>query len=467
VLGGALAGVITALVFGTYATMRAAGVRPALLLRHGGLPPSAHSRWTLALGAGVAALVFGALSSAIMGSVARGMGVIGVGALALVALATVFAGLLVAVLKLPIPGAMLNVARRNLEHRRLRAIVAVIALFVGSFTVGFAASATLTARERYTAKRGSDEGVNVRIFAPAKQESQVRRALQGRADRSALALTTDIKTTNTAGNALFFSAIEGHFDTRELRIARGARVTSVNAVYLPDRFPGPAVRPGDTIIVRAEARETRLIVAGFYTPSQEQWTFSGQPLVAAAIETVRNIGGAHASIVATAALPVAELDGTIARLSRELPYAMVLSKGDFNDLVVRAYTSLFMFVAGMAGLAFLAGVVLIANAVGLALVERKREVGILKAIGYTRRHVLTTILIENAILGALAGAAGVAAVRLVAALTNQRFLQARMQVGAANALGLLVFTISLALLTAALVAWGPTRLRPLSVLRQE
>ena len=146
---------------------------------------------------------------------------------------------------------------------------------------------------------------------------------------------------------------------------------------------------------------------------------------------------------------------------------MVVSKGDFNDLLVRAYTSLFMFVAGMSGLAFLAGVVLIANAVGLALVERKRELGILKAIGYARKHVLATILIENAILGALAGAAGVAAVQVMAALTNQRFFQARMHVGAPATFALLGFTIALALLTAAVVAWRPTRLRPLAVLRQE
>jgi putative ABC transport system permease protein len=161
-----------------------------------------------------------------------------------------------------------------------------------------------------------------------------------------------------------------------------------------------------------------LIVAGH--TAQEDSPFR-PTAIATSAETVRSIGSARAAVVATAAVQVANLDQAIERLSRELPAAMVLSKGDFNDLVVRAYTSLFMFVAGMAGLAFLAGVVLIANAVGLALVERKREVGILKAIGYTRRHVLATILIENAILGALAGAAGVAAVRLMTALTNQRF----------------------------------------------
>jgi putative ABC transport system permease protein len=473
VLLGVLAGTVTALVFGTYATMRAAAVRPALLLRQGALPPHHRSLRTLTLASACAAAVFGLLASAIMGSVARGMGVIGVGAIAIVLLGAMFGALLVAVLKLPIPGALLNLARRNLQHRRGRAIVAVIALFVGSFTVGFAASAMLTARGRYASKRGSAEGSNVRVFAPLAQEDAVRRALLAENSNAAVAVMAEVNTTDAAAKRLPYTVLEGRAELRSLRIVRGSPADAdagadadADAVYLPERAGGATIRLGDTILVRADAREARLVVAGFYAPPQDDWSFSARPIVSSA-ETARALAGARASLAATAALPVAQLDSAVERLSRALPSAMVLSKGDYNDLLVRAYTSLFMFVAGMSALAFLAGVVLIANAVGLALVERKRELGILKAIGYARKHVLATILIENAILGALAGATGVAAVQVVAAITNRRFFQARMHVGAPATFALLGFTIALALFTAAVVAWRPTRLRPLAVLRQE
>ena len=57
-------------------------------------------------------------------------------------------------------------------------------------------------------------------------------------------------------------------------------------------------------------------------------------------------------------------------MGRALPQAMVVSIGDFNAFLARAFQGLFYFVIAVASLAFVAGVVLIANAVGLAMVER-------------------------------------------------------------------------------------------------
>ena len=185
------------------------------------------------------------------------------------------------------------------------------------------------------------------------------------------------------------------------------------------------------------------------------------------LTTARPLAGAEGRLTVSAALPVDQAERMVEQLGNQLPRAMVLSRRDFNDLVIRAYTSLFFFVAGMAGLAFLAGVVLIANAVGLALVERKRELGILKAIGYSSRNVLTTILLENVILGALAGGAGVVAVRITAGIINVRFRQVGLTLGPAGALALFLLSVGLAAGAALLVAWKPTRLRPLAVLRQE
>jgi len=42
-----------------------------------------------------------------------------------------------------------------------------------------------------------------------------------------------------------------------------------------------------------------------------------------------------------------------------------------------------------------------------------------------------------------------------------------MRVGAGTSVTLFLLSITLALVTAAIVAWGPTRMRPLAVLRQE
>src|SRR5258708_37987184 len=63
----------------------------------------------------------------------------------------------------------------------------------------------------------------------------------------------------------------------------------------------------------------------------------------------------------------------------------------------------------------LAGVMIIANAVALAMLEGRRELGILKSVGYTSGTVLSEVLIEN---GVIAGIGAFLATLLVAFAMN-------------------------------------------------
>jgi ABC-type antimicrobial peptide transport system permease subunit len=58
-------------------------------------------------------------------------------------------------------------------------------------------------------------------------------------------------------------------------------------------------------------------------------------------------------------------------------------------------------------LSLLAAAVIMANTVALAILERKRQIGILKAIGLKRGRVLRIILLENTIVGLLGGLIGI------------------------------------------------------------
>ena len=146
---------------------------------------------------------------------------------------------------------------------------------------------------------------------------------------------------------------------------------------------------------------------------------------------------------------------------------MVLSRRDMNDFIVAQYRSLFMFVVAVAGLALLAGAVLIANAASLAMLERRRELGVLMAVGYTSRRILRTILLENGGLGLVAGVTGVAAVQIVAAILNRRQPGIDLELGTGAAFGLVVIAMVLAMVAAGAVAWRPVHVRPLEVLRDE
>jgi putative ABC transport system permease protein len=122
---------------------------------------------------------------------------------------------------------------------------------------------------------------------------------------------------------------------------------------------------------------------------------------------------------------------------------------------------------GLAGLALVAGAILIANAVGLAMVERRREMGILKAVGFTSRRVLGTLLIENALLGLVAGVLGMVGVGLAMVWINAQQPQAFLSLDGLLAVVMVGVSVALALLSASLVAWHPTHVRPLEVLRNE
>jgi putative ABC transport system permease protein len=144
-----------------------------------------------------------------------------------------------------------------------------------------------------------------------------------------------------------------------------------------------------------------------------------------------------------------------------------LSRADVNAATQSGIENLFAFVVATAGLALVAGGVLIANSVGLAMLERRREMGIFKAIGYSSARILTGIAVEYALLGLVAGVAGMGAVALAFGIINRLRPAAKLVLAPAQAPAMIAVAIVIAFASALAVAWRPTHARPLEVLRQE
>jgi ABC-type antimicrobial peptide transport system permease subunit len=135
--------------------------------------------------------------------------------------------------------------------------------------------------------------------------------------------------------------------------------------------------------------------------------------------------------------------------------------------VGRILRNLLILLTALASLALLAGAVIIANAVALAMLERRREIGIMKSLGFANRSVLAQVLFENALLGALGGVAAVAVVTLTTMLLSRFVFQIQLEVSMAFSIAIVLASGLLAAAVAGLVAWAPTRVRPLEVLRYE
>jgi len=121
----------------------------------------------------------------------------------------------------------------------------------------------------------------------------------------------------------------------------------------------------------------------------------------------------------------------------------------------------------IASLALLAGIVLIANTVALALLERRRELGILKAVGYTSRDVLDAVLVENGAIGVVGGMLAMLLVAAVAPLLGHAVYNQPFSVPVPLMLAAIPLTAAICMAVAAAVAWSATRVRPLEVLRYE
>ena len=65
------------------------------------------------------------------------------------------------------------------------------------------------------------------------------------------------------------------------------------------------------------------------------------------------------------------------------PTANVFNLASIGDFINQFINDILLVLITIASLSLLAGIIIIANAVALAMLERRRELGILKSVGYT------------------------------------------------------------------------------------
>ncbi|MDG9705314.1 ABC transporter permease [Streptomyces sp. DH37] len=101
---------------------------------------------------------------------------------------------------------------------------------------------------------------------------------------------------------------------------------------------------------------------------------------------------------------VAALGSGEYRVQTREEYAAESKEGIGSFLDVMKYALL-----GFAGIALLVGVFLIVNTFSMLVAQRTREIGLMRAIGSSRRQVNRSVLVEAVLLGVLGSVAGVAA----------------------------------------------------------
>jgi putative ABC transport system permease protein len=463
VTGGVIVGVLTAVVFGMQAILTGSATRPVELLRD--LPIKTSTGIKVGR-TGIFALmliVFGVLVGIVLGSPLEGILYIFGGGIMLVLVRAVFWAMLWVLLKLPVPRfPMLRLARANLRQRKTQASLVVLALFAGAFSVTFAALAIYNAQSTVTRVHGSDAGYNLMIYTSV---DGITDAVTKMNEQGSQGTYVSQHVEGTLNGKLF--TIEGRdaVDLNKDMHYGGTWTGDGNTILMPQDEAGDYA-VGDVLTISLNGKVIEVTLTGFYEVDPNSMFLQPAPIIMSQ-ETLQGLGNEHLQTRVVGMFPVNSLAQATTALGQSLPTMLVFSRADLNDAMTTVFQTLFTFAASIAGLAFVAGAVLIANATGLTMVERRREIGLFKAVGYTSGHILRVMLGEYGFLGLLAGLFGTLGAALAITMINLTQPGARLVVEPLIVSVMLVLSVGIAVVSAGLVAWQPTRVRPLDVLRYE
>ncbi len=182
---------------------------------------------------------------------------------------------------------------------------------------------------------------------------------------------------------------------------------------------------------------------------------------------VNSLSGDQPGYIYSLKVDPTKADQALEQVQEAVPGAQTFSLVDLTLFINTLLNNLIVMLIAVASLAMLAGVIIIANAVALAMLERRRELGILKAVGHTSASVLREVLVENGAVGFLGALLAMLLVSLATTVLATLVFKTDLGISMPIVFGVTFITAALTMVVAGLVAWRATRVRPLDVLRYE
>ena len=197
-----------------------------------------------------------------------------------------------------------------------------------------------------------------------------------------------------------------YFEIYDLTIVEGTdEISGRQALLSEGRAQDLQAGPGDTIDVSFPGGETVPVeVVGVFEDSP---TTGGITVPLSVLEDAGiKRSDSSLSITAEEGADRAAVKRDLEDVVEELPILSVQDKVEFKELISGQVNQLLYVIYGLLALAVIIAVIGIVNTLGLSVLERTREIGLLRAVGLSRRRLRTMITLESvaiALLGAVLG----------------------------------------------------------------
>lgn len=150
----------------------------------------------------------------------------------------------------------------------------------------------------------------------------------------------------------------------------------------------------------------------------------------------------------------------------------VESSQDIEESLSSVLASVNWFLIGIASISLLVGIIGITNTMQISVAERRKEIGIMKALGARNSHISLLFLLESGMLGLIGGAIGTALGLLLSKIASV-FISAMMNesFSASFSFPLIMFSLALSFLIGMIAgtipAYQASRQDPIKILREE
>jgi predicted lysophospholipase L1 biosynthesis ABC-type transport system permease subunit len=503
VLSGVALGGATALIFGVVPIAQASQVRPLALLRE---QPEG---MRLAGRVGGALLVlpllalFYALALAILGDARVALLLVVGVTVALAVLGAIFALVTLVVSRVPVAVVLprpwktpTRLALRNLDRQRTRTATTQASLFAGIFATGLILLLGQGLQAHYSQpSQAINASVGVVALSQAGAVESRLRQMHGvtHVERYATAglVVTAINGAPVAASANPFAGhgkIEGYDlaggqapSAPDISVSSGRNLTSTDAGSLNALYDSGnsdrsiQVRVGDHVTVQyttkfsgtpAGSPMVTLTIVGFSSNNTLFADRAGNFLTDASVATA--VAGDQAGADLLIHVDPQQANAVLSAILAAFPgQVYVHNLSDVAEAASAYFQNVFLALQVVVLPALVAAFIIVANAVALAMLERRRELGTLKAVGYTSRGVLASVLIEQGVAGLVSALLAMLAALFLALLLAKSQFQIALTAEASPVVGVVVGSTALCVLVGAAVAWRATRVRPLEVLRYE